>query len=74
MLKYFGWRDEEDGVLLELEEDAFREYKKQKTTPQVVDLETLLSKDYLEDVPTMEEMKQIMLAEKKQALLAKFSI
>ena len=75
-VKYFGWRDEEDGVLLELEEDAFREYKKQKTstTTQVVDLENLLSKDYLEDVPTMEEMKQIMLAEKKKALLAKFSI
>lgn len=71
-VKYFGWRDEEDGVLLELEEDAFREFKKQKT--KEVDLETLLSKDYLEDVPTMEEMKQIMLAEKKKALLAKFSI
>jgi len=77
-VKYFGWRDEEDGVLLELEEDAFREYKKQKTTANSkaveVDLESLLSKDYLEDVPTMEEMKQMMLAEKKKALLAKFSI
>jgi len=80
---YFGWRDEEDGVLLELEDDAFREYqnKKQKiTTPATVttsievDLDTLLSKDYLEDVPSMEEMKIIMLAEKKKALLAKFSI
>ena len=76
-VKYFGWRDEEDGVLLELEDDAFREYKKQKSTtktPVEVDLETLLSKDYLEDVPSMEEIKEIMLVEKKKALLAKFSM
>jgi len=84
-VKYFGWRDEEDGVLLELEDDAFREYcqnnnKKQKTTittttsPVEVDLEALLSKDYLEDVPSMEEMNKIMLVEKKKALLAKFSM
>lgn len=76
-VKYFGWRDEEDGVLLELEDDAFREYKKQKSTTKKtveVNLETLLSKDYLEDVPSMEEMKEIMLAEKKKALLAKFSM
>lgn len=78
-VKYFGWRDEEDGVLLELEDDAFREYKRQKTTkptskPVEVDLETLLSKGYLEDLPSMEEMKQIMLVKKKKALLAKFSI
>lgn len=82
-VKYFGWRDEEDGVLLELEDDAFREYrKKQKTstststpaTPVLVDLDTLLSKDYLEDVPSVDEMKKFMLAEKKKSLLAKFSI
>ena len=75
-VKYFGWRDEEDGVLLELEDDAFREYKKQRKTSNTteVDLENLLSEDYLGDVPSMEEIKQIMLAEKKKALLAKFSI
>jgi pre-mRNA-splicing factor ISY1 len=83
-VKYFGWRDEEDGVLLELEDAAFQEYKesqkRQKTAsseasePVEVDLENLLSKDYLEDVPSMEETKKIMLAEKKKALLAKFSI
>mmetsp|Transcript_107429 Transcript_107429/g.219205 ORF Transcript_107429/g.219205 Transcript_107429/m.219205 type:complete len:258 (-) Transcript_107429:1969-2742(-) len=79
---YFGWRDEEDGVLLELEDDAFREHKnkQQRTTRTTaatsveVDLDKLLSKDYLEDVPCMEEMKKIMLAEKKKALLAKFSM
>lgn len=26
---YFGWRDEEDGVLLELENDAFDKYRKE---------------------------------------------
>jgi len=100
---YFGWRDEEDGVLLELEEDAFRKHKnssKQQRTATgpatvstgisttssvnnsssdnkavtVVNLDNLLSKDYLEDVPSLEEMKQLMFAEKKKALLAKFSM
>lgn len=93
---YFGWRDEEDGVLLELEEDAFRKHKnskQQRTTGPatstgistsvnsssdravtVVNLDNLLSKDYLEDVPSLEEMKQLMFAEKKKALLAKFSM
>mmetsp|Transcript_27692 Transcript_27692/g.60976 ORF Transcript_27692/g.60976 Transcript_27692/m.60976 type:complete len:269 (+) Transcript_27692:118-924(+) len=91
---YFGWRDEEDGVLLELEEDAFRNHKKKKlqesssirihptegsaavTTPQFmeVDLDKLLSTDYLAGVPSPEEMEQIMFAEKKKALLAKFSM
>mmetsp|Transcript_34667 Transcript_34667/g.81757 ORF Transcript_34667/g.81757 Transcript_34667/m.81757 type:complete len:257 (-) Transcript_34667:55-825(-) len=79
---YFGWRDEEDGVLLELEEDAFRKHKskQQRTTngpaaqPKEVDLDKLLADDYLADVPSLEEMKQVMLAEKKKALLARFSM
>jgi len=85
---YFGWRDEEDGVLLELEDDAFYKYtkekKRQKTTAtegtdetitnvKVVNLDTLLSNDYLDGVPTQEEMKQLMFEEKKKALLVKFS-
>jgi pre-mRNA-splicing factor ISY1 len=75
---YFGWRDEEDGVLLELEEAAFQRQKRQWSQrpdeePVVVDLESLLSTDYL-DVPTQEEISQLMLEEKKKALLAKFSM
>ena len=96
---YFGWKDEEDGVLLELEEDAFQKHKqelllnnagvvsedesnskRQRTAGKtsnnlsdddvnVVDLDNLLSKDYLAGVPTQEEMKQSMFAEKKKALL-----
>ena len=89
---YFGWRDEEDGVLLELEEDEFQKHtttikeksnKRQRTstastttttTTVVVDLDSLLSNDYLDGVPTQEEMKQLMFAEKKKSLLAKFSM
>jgi len=100
---YFGWRDEEDGVLLELEEDAFQHYtttttttketaKRQKTTGmedetesnnninnnnnvvQVVNLDTLLSKDYLAGVPTQEEMQVVMFEEQKKALLVKLSM
>mmetsp|Transcript_19264 Transcript_19264/g.31027 ORF Transcript_19264/g.31027 Transcript_19264/m.31027 type:complete len:240 (+) Transcript_19264:59-778(+) len=74
---YFGWRDEEDGVLLELEEAAFQHHKRQRGQqgqPQkVVDLDALLSTDYLA-VPTQEEMAQILLEEKKKAMLARFSI
>merc|ERR1712166_997265 len=89
---YFGWRDEEDGVLLELEEVEFQKHtttikeknnKRQRTstastttttTTVVVDLDNLLSNDYLDGVPTQEEMKQLMFAQKKKSLLAKFSM
>lgn len=85
---YFGWRDEEDGVLLELEEDAFqKEAKRQKRAIAaatadangakrltVLDLsdDALVKNDYLE-VPSQEEIAQLMLEEKKKELLAKFS-
>eukprot|EP00934_Nitzschia_sp_Nitz4_P004387 Nitzschia sp. Nitz4//scaffold41_size133979//4571//5275//NITZ4_003324-RA/size133979-processed-gene-0.234-mRNA-1//-1//CDS//3329551401//4377//frame0 len=70
---YYGWRDEEDGVLLELEQKAFREVKKQKLadtasgSPQEED-----SYNYL-DVPSQEEIATILLEEKKKALLARFA-
>jgi len=70
---YFGWRDEEDGVLLELENDAFRERKRQKNV-EVVELDTLLATDYFSDVPSQEEMGQILLEEKKKTLLARLSM
>ena len=89
---YFGWRDEEDGVLLELEADSFQDaVKRQKklatstdqatttgTSPKrpvtVLDLsdDALVKDDYLE-VPSQDEIAQIMLEEKKKSLLAKFS-
>jgi pre-mRNA-splicing factor ISY1 len=71
---YFGWRDEEDGVLLELEEAAFQDQKKQGNF-EVVDLDKLLvEEDYFADVPTQEQMTEILLEEKKRIMLAKFSI
>lgn len=70
---YFGWRDEEDGVLLELEEAAFQQEKKKQRTCTVVDLESLLADDYFQGVPSQEEMAQILLEEKKKSLLAKLT-
>lgn len=80
---YFGWRDEEDGVLLELEEDAFQDAvkrqkriaaadKRQKVTILDLSDDALVKNDYL-DVPSQEEIAKIMLEEKKKSLLAKFS-
>lgn len=73
---YYGWRDEEDGVLLELEDDMFQKNKRQRIEAgeDVVDDEegAYTAEDYL-DVPSHEEVAQILLEEKKKALLAKFA-
>lgn len=69
---YFGWRDEEDGVLLELEEKEFKRQRKEQHI--VVDLDGLLGEDYFHDVPNEEEMAQILLEEKKKTLLARLSM
>ena len=83
---YYGWRDEEDGVLLELEQEAFQEWKKLKSDQDVeermyennepdcdddYDYNNDLT-DYL-DVPSQEQVSKILLEEKKKALLAKLS-
>jgi pre-mRNA-splicing factor ISY1 len=83
---YFGWRDEEDGVLIEVEEAAFERLKRQKRNDydgssigdgkiQILNLsdDALLSTDYL-NVPSQDEIAEQLLEEKKRALLAKFSI
>lgn len=81
---YYGWRDEEDGVLLELEQAAFElgQRKRGRTdqavgTPRTtvvdVDEEAELVNDYL-DVPAQDDIANILLEHKKQQLLAKFSI
>ena len=70
---YFGWRDEEDGVLLELEEKSVKELLMQnKKRPRPSDKEELAS-DYL-DVPNFKQVEQVLLEQKKKAMLAKFSI
>lgn len=86
---YYGWRDEEDGVLLELEQKAFQEWKKLKRDPDQFHGEDRMynkddgeyAKDYdydddladYLDVPSQEQVSKILLEEKKKALLAKLS-
>jgi len=75
---YYGWKDEEDGVLLEMEEKARRENKRRKISEDGDDDSgvsgslTDVGHDYL-DVPSQEEVAKILLAEKKKNLLAKFA-
>mmetsp|Transcript_29087 Transcript_29087/g.44753 ORF Transcript_29087/g.44753 Transcript_29087/m.44753 type:complete len:238 (+) Transcript_29087:107-820(+) len=72
--EYYGWRDEEDGVILELEEEEFRRQKRRKAESgeNVYEFKPDFSDDYL-DIPSHDEIAQILLEEKKKALLAKFS-
>jgi pre-mRNA-splicing factor ISY1 len=70
---YYGWRDEEDGVLLELEGAAFQKNKRMKLSEGGdEDEEKDAISDYL-DVPSQEEITKVLLQEKKKALLSKFS-
>ena len=69
---YFGWRDEEDGVLKELEEKAVQEHsRKNKKRARMTQDE--LARDYL-DVPTTSQIEKMLLDQKKKAMLAKLSI
>jgi pre-mRNA-splicing factor ISY1 len=71
---YYGWRDEEDGVLLELEEAEHqrRKRRKRESGDNVSEVKVDCLDDYL-DIPSQDEISQILLEEKKKALLAKFS-
>lgn len=60
---YYGWRDEEDGVLLELEAAADRNNDRI--------LKRQRSDDYL-DVPSQDTVDQMLLEHKKKALMAKY--
>mmetsp|Transcript_45753 Transcript_45753/g.110900 ORF Transcript_45753/g.110900 Transcript_45753/m.110900 type:complete len:234 (+) Transcript_45753:106-807(+) len=66
---YYGWRDEEDGVLLELEEESYQKHKKQKMEEDD-DGDDEAVGDYL-NAPSQEEVTAMLLAEKKKALLSK---
>jgi len=81
---YYGWRDEEDGVLLELEEAATKKMRKlaqreQKGKPKDDDDSTsrttssIFDHDYL-DVTPQEEVARLLLEQKKKALMAKYSL
>lgn len=71
---YYGWRDEEDGVLLELEAIATKQNdqlhnKRRKTSSE----EEELPPDYL-NVPSPAEVSTLLLEERKKALLAKYNL
>ncbi|CAB9529263.1 splicing factor ISY1 homolog [Seminavis robusta] len=72
---YFGWRDEEDGVLVELEQQAvvLEQSSSNDKKRRREEEELLLAQDYL-DVPTPAQVEQVLLEQKKKAMLAKFSI
>jgi pre-mRNA-splicing factor ISY1 len=67
---YYGWRDEEDGVLLELEDAAYQKNKRPRM--EVPEDDEGDSDEYLE-VPSQENITKMLLEEKKKALLAKLS-
>jgi pre-mRNA-splicing factor ISY1 len=73
---YYGWRDEEDGVLLEVEATAtqrndqmYHHRKRAKTTTTT----TFTSTNYL-NVPSQTEISKLFLEHRKKALLAKYDL
>ena len=82
---YYGFRDEEDGVLLELETLATKRMdqllpaptKKRRTTGSfsiLTDNDDSSDVDYLGAVPSQDEMAKLLLEAKKKALMAKFGM
>jgi pre-mRNA-splicing factor ISY1 len=78
---YYGWRDEEDGVLLELETLATKQndqlHKRRRIgesgEQEDQDDEEVLPPDYL-DVPSQAEIDQALLEQRKKSFLAKYNI
>lgn len=74
---YYGWRDEEDGVLLEIEsgmtagEAGGGGKKRRRVGDTEKDEED--DDDYLA-IPTEEEIERILLEHKKKALMAKYAL
>lgn len=63
---YYGWREEEDGVLLELEAEVTREAKRQKLLPPIDDTTTD------EEVLSQEAISKALLEKRKKELLSRF--
>jgi pre-mRNA-splicing factor ISY1 len=76
---YYGWREEEDGVLLELEREASNRNMKQRKEQLNDEQEEESSSDQDDEgwgataVPTQELIAQAILERKKQALLKRFA-
>lgn len=76
---YYGWRDEEDGVLLELEKTATEKmmahiHKKKRPAVGSNDKEHGYDQQDFLAVPSQQEIAKILLEEKKKALLKKYSL
>ena len=75
---YYGWRDEEDGVLLEVEEKASQKlfgpnYKKQRTDKDQNAFTDAAAVNF-DDLPSPDEISQVLLEHKKKELLAKYAL
>ena len=78
---YYGFRDEDDGVLLELEEQATQQLKRRYniTAPPAAAASDpnnqVVGKDsFLDGIQTQDEISNILLDIKKKALLKKYSL
>lgn len=73
---YYGWRDEEDGVLLELETIATKKndqiHKKRRRTDDRDEDDDVLP-DYL-NVPSQSDVSKALLEQRKKSLLAKYNL
>jgi pre-mRNA-splicing factor ISY1 len=79
---YFGFRDEEDGILFELEHNATQQLVQQyniKTTPTTPTLEPnpqdqQNDNNFVSNLPSQQDISKIILQMKKNALLKKYSL
>jgi pre-mRNA-splicing factor ISY1 len=72
---YYGWRDEEDGVLPEVEEKATHKlYGRSQKKQRVEHLEDADFNGYLDDLPSQDEISKVLLEHKKKDLLAKYAL
>ena len=73
---YFGWRDEEDGVLLELEARAFEEARNHVPSEDVspTSYNPDMDEDFFAGIQSQTEIASIILEMKKKALLKKYSL
>jgi len=71
---YFGWRDEEDGVLLEVEARADQEAWTDHNSYKRLRVDESIDQDDYLAVPSQEQIEGAMLEHKKKALLKKYNL
>lgn len=78
---YYGWRDEEDGVLLELEalatkqnDQVHNKNKRLKTTKEEADNDGAVGNDDYLNVPNKEQVSRMLLEIRKKSLLEKYNL